>query len=151
MYNKVLVPLDGSKESETAVGSAIQQLSPDGELILLKVVAPAKTQTLGGHLITGDQIDAVELSRATAYLKNVMHQIGEEDSDHRRCEAIIGTSVPQAIVDFAARAGVDLIVMYTHDRKGLAGLIKRSIAKQVEQHAPMDVKMCRPQEMAVAT
>lgn len=151
MYNKVLVPLDGSKESEAAVGSAIQHLSPDGELILLKVVPPAKTQTVGGHLITGDQIDAVELSRAAAYLKNMLHQTGEEGSDRRRCETIIGASVPQAIVDFATSADVDLIVMFTHDRKGLAGLIKRSIARQVEQRAPMEVKMCRPREMAVAT
>jgi hypothetical protein len=37
--------------------------------------------------------------------------------------------------------------MYTHDRKGLAKLIKGSIAEKVQRRAPIEVKVFRPQEL----
>jgi nucleotide-binding universal stress UspA family protein len=39
--------------------------------------------------------------------------------------------VADGIVDFARREEVDLIAMYTYDRKGLSKLIKGSVAEKV--------------------
>lgn len=151
MYSKILVPLDGSKESEAAVGFAREQLSPDGELVLLRVIPPAKGQRLGEHVLMSYQIEETELSRAVAYLREVCRQL-EEESDRQRCEAIIGNSVPQAIIDFAAREGVDLIAMCTHDRKGFSRVIKRSVSREVERKAPgeVDVKVVKGQALQEA-
>jgi nucleotide-binding universal stress UspA family protein len=43
---------------------------------------------------------------------------------------------------------VDLIAMYTHDRKGIARLIKGSIASDVSKIAPIEVKVFKPRELA---
>ncbi len=48
----------------------------------------------------------------------------------------------------AAREGVDLIAMYTHDRKGLVRLIKGSIAAQVERASSTEVRVFRLREFA---
>jgi nucleotide-binding universal stress UspA family protein len=144
--NRILVPLDGSKESEGAIKSALEHLSPDGELILLHVVFPAKTVTLGDQLVMSHQIEEAELSKARVYLKGVIREHGE-DPDHHWCEAIIGDTVPKSIIDFATREDVDLIVMCTHDRKGIAGLIRRSVARRVERDAPILVKVIKPDEV----
>ena len=45
------------------------------------------------------------------------------------------------------REGVDLIGMYTHDRKGLAKLIRGSIAEKVQRRAPIKVQVFRPREL----
>ena len=54
-------------------------------------------------------------------------------------------------MDYARREGVDLIAMYTHDRKGLARLIKGSIANEVKQSAPIEVRVFTPGELVTAT
>jgi nucleotide-binding universal stress UspA family protein len=60
---------------------------------------------------------------------------------------MVWKSVPEGIASFADREGVEVIVMYTHDRKGLAKLIKGSIAEKVQRRAPIEVKVFRPQEL----
>ena len=54
----------------------------------------------------------------------------------------------EGITSLAAQEGVDLIAMYTHDRKGLARLIKGSIAAKVERGAPAEVRVFRPRALA---
>ena len=50
------------------------------------------------------------------------HLGGGPDSQHRR------------------REQVDLIAMYTHDRRGLAKIIKGSIAQRVKEKSPVEVR-----------
>jgi nucleotide-binding universal stress UspA family protein len=40
MYGKVLVPLDGSTESEKVLNSIEDLVDPEGEVVLLKVIPP---------------------------------------------------------------------------------------------------------------
>jgi CRP-like cAMP-binding protein len=55
--------------------------------------------------------------------------------------------VAKAITEFATNEDVDLIAMYTHDRKGLARLIRGSIAEKVQRRAPIEVQVFRPPEV----
>ena len=48
----------------------------------------------------------------------------------------------------AAQEKADLIAMYNHDRKGLAGLVKGSIAAKVERGEPTEVLVLKPTELA---
>ena len=59
-------------------------------------------------------------------------------------------SVAQGIADFAAREEVDLIAMYTHDRKGLAKLIRGSIAEKVQERGLVAVRVFKPKELIVS-
>ena len=149
MYQKVLAPLDGSKESEGVLSRFKQELAPDGEVILLMVIPPRKTQALGGgHVILGSQREEAERAYALNYLRHAARQEGEAPGQWR-CEVIIAGSVGAGIVDFATWEGADLIAMYTHDRKGLARLFKGSIASDVQRTATTEVRLFTPSDSVV--
>ena len=60
---------------------------------------------------------------------------------------VVNDSVPAAIVAFANRNSVDLISMFTHDRRGLARLVRGSVAREVERRAVMPVRVFRPEDL----
>jgi len=55
--------------------------------------------------------------------------------------------VAEGIASFAMREGVDIIAMYTHDRKGIAKLIRKSIAEKVQKSGPVEVRVLKPREL----
>ena len=60
---------------------------------------------------------------------------------------MVADSVAEGIASFAMREGVDIVAMYTHDRKGIAKLIKNSIAEKVQKSGPVEVRVLRPREL----
>ena len=150
MYTKVLVPLDGSGEAEAVLPKIRGELAPDGEVILLRVIAPARSHVVGGHLLSADQLIENERSRAMTYLKRVIDKL-EGDIERWRREVAVRKSVAEAIADFARQEEADLIAMYTHDRKGLARLIKGSVAREVQRMAETEVKNYGPRDLAGAS
>ncbi len=150
MYEKVLVPLDESKESEAVIPLAQEELTPDGEIILLHVVPPCEPQIVDGHLMSADQLEAEVRSAAMGYLQEVIDRAASDPRRWRR-EVFVSPSVAQGIVDVAWFRKVDLVAMYTHDRKGLARLVQRSVARGVERRArPTEVKVFKPKELVIA-
>ena len=147
MYQKVLVPLGGSKESEMVLNSIRGLLGQETEVVLLKVVPPMAGQTIGQITLTGSQREDAERSKVLDYLRGVVHRVGGE-AGRWRCEAVVSRSVAEGITSYALREGVDLIAMYTHDRKGLARLIRGSIAAKVQRQVPIEVRVFRPRELA---
>ena len=146
MYRKVLVPLDGSEEAEKVVPLVEKVMTPNGEAILFRVFAPLATVTMGGETIYASQREEEERAKMSAYLKGVAQRIGQPARSHR-CEVAGSKSVPEAITEFATKEDVDLIAMYTHDRKGLSRLIKGSIAEKVKRRAPIEVQVFKPPEV----
>ncbi len=146
MYRKILIPLDGSDESAEVLGPIQEELTRDTGVILLQVIPPAKTRHMGDRVVFGSQQEEAARSRAMGYLRRLVHGAGA-DPDRWRCEVIIADCVVSGIVDFARSEAVDLIAMYTHDRKGLARLIKGSIAKDVLRRTPIVVKVFKPREL----
>ena len=49
MYRKLLIPLDGSMESEEVFATIKEDLAPDTEVVLLRVVPPGKICSIGGR------------------------------------------------------------------------------------------------------
>jgi nucleotide-binding universal stress UspA family protein len=146
MYRKVLIPLDGSKEAEMVIPKIQPELAEDGEVILLKIIPPLKGETLGQLTVTSSEREEAERVKVIDYLREVIQRLGGSPGQWH-CEAIVGKSVPEGIASFADQEGVEVIAMYTHDRKGLAKLIKGSIAEKVQRRAPIEVKVFRPQEL----
>jgi nucleotide-binding universal stress UspA family protein len=151
MYRKILIPLDGSREAEMVIPKIQPELTEETEVILLKIIPPLKGETLGQITVTSSEREEAECVKAIDYLRQVIQREviqrlgGSLGQWH--CEAIVSKSVPEGIADFADREGVEVIAMYTHDRKGLAKLIKGSIAEKVQRRAPIEVKVFRPQEL----
>ena len=64
-----------------------------------------------------------------------------------RCDVVVAQSAVDGISDYAANGEVDLIMMYTHDRKGLTKMIKGSVAEKVSTKACIDVQVFKPSEV----
>ena len=148
MYDKILVPLDQSPDSEDILPMVQGLLNPGGEGILLHIISPGRTKSLGEFVMLGSQMEEEERGRAMVYLRRLASQIGE-GSGRWRCEVVVSASVPEGIADTAVREEVELIAMYTHDRKGLAKLIKGSIAQKVQRRATTEVQIFGPRELVV--
>lgn len=146
MYQKVLIPLDGSKEAEEVFPLVRNELVTDGEVILLQVIPPTRTQMVGGHIILGSQQEEADRFEAIGYLRALVRQQAW-DAGQWRFEVEVDNSVADGIVRLADREQVDLIAMYTHDRKLLARHIKRSIAREVQRKATSEVRVFGTREL----
>ena len=131
MHGKVLIPLDGSKEAEGVFRLVKDEMAPDGEAILLQVIPTrAKDEASGKQLIFRSKEDNTHHATAIEYLDTVAGRLLEE-WPKVRVDTTVDDNVAQGISNYAKMHQVDLIAMYTHDRKGIAKLIQRSVAKGV--------------------
>ena len=146
MYEKVLIPLDGSKEAEEVFPLVRDEVNAEGEVILVQVIAPAKTQKVGDHIILGSQQEETDRSEAMGYLRSLVRQHPWGDGSWR-LEVEVANTVADGIIQLANRESVDLIAMYTHDRKLLARHIKRSIAREVQRRASTEVRVFGTREL----
>jgi nucleotide-binding universal stress UspA family protein len=146
MYQKILVPLDGSSEAERVVGLAQSELAANGTFILLQVIPPAKNRRFGEHVILSTQQEEADRAAALDYLKSVAQQQGVQPAEWL-FEVAVSDSVAEEIVNVARREQADLVAMYTHDRRGLAKIIRGSIAQKVKEISPVEVRAFPPREL----
>lgn len=147
MYQNVLVPLDRSVESEGILDVVPELVSADGQATLLTVIPPGRTRSLGELVVLGTQQEEEDRSRALAYLNRIANRL-KDNSVAATTAVVVNDSVPAAIVGYANGNSVDLISMFTHDRRGLARLVKGSVAREVERRSVMPVRVFRPEDLA---
>ncbi len=150
MFQNVLVPMDRSVESEGVLDVIPGLVDPDGQAVLLTVIPPGRTKSMGEFVILGSQQEEEDRIRAMAYLTRIANRL-KESSVNATAAVVVDTSVASAIVGYANQQDIDLISMYSHDRKGLARLMKGSVARDVENRASTVVKVYRPDDLAVPT
>jgi nucleotide-binding universal stress UspA family protein len=139
MHQKILVPLDGSEEAERVIGLVRGELAPKGAFILLRVVPPSKNLQVGDVLIRSTQQEEADQAAALDYLSAVAQR--QNTGLEEWCFKVpVSSSAADGIVNVAQREEVDLIAMYTRDRRGLARLIKGSIANKVKEISPVEVR-----------
>jgi nucleotide-binding universal stress UspA family protein len=124
IYRRILVPLDGSALAELAARHAadVSRLS-GGHLIFLRVATSETTK------------------EAAAYLDDVNEEAYFDDLD---AEAIVSVGNPaERIVSLARELGVDLIVLSSHGRSGLARQVFGSVAEEVMRAAECPVTVVK--------
>ena len=146
MYQHVLVPLDRTVESEGVLDVIPDLVGSDGHATLLSVIPPGRTRSLGELVVLGTQQEEEDRSRSIAYLNRIVNRL-RESSVESSTAVVVHDSVASAIVAYANRNSVDLISMFTHDRRGLAKLVKGSVAREVERRAVMPVRVFRPEDL----
>ena len=147
MYQKVLVPLDKSRESEGVLDAMSELVNPEGEAILLNISPPRRSTWMGEFVLLGSQQEEGDRNIAIDYLRSAAKQLAES-SVKSRCEVTVSDSVAEGIVKFAEQENADLIAMFTQDRKGLARLVKGSVAKEVQRRATTQVRVFGPGDLA---
>lgn len=123
-YRKILVPLDGSTLAELASHHAaeIARLCA-AHLIFLRVAQPEQTQ------------------EAASYLYGVNQ---EARYNHLSTEAMVRYGSPaERIVETADEMAVDLIVLSSHGRTGLARQVFGSVAESVVRNANCPVTVVK--------
>jgi nucleotide-binding universal stress UspA family protein len=150
MYERVLVPLDGSKVGEAAldhVERLLSKISPDvkTEVIIFQVLTSLTHYVIAGEAsvqvpYTDKEIANITkkakeyLSKATECLKNKGINIKTKVATGKAAEEIV-----KAADEFK----VDLIAMSTHGRSGLSRLTFGSITDKVLHTAGMPVLVVR--------
>ncbi len=145
MYEKVLLPLDGTQEAEHVIPLIKDDLSSDTEVVLLRVIPHVKTKVIGQQFILGSQQEEADRSAALSYLKNIANQQG--DADKWDCDTITAIRPHEGIALFAQQQGVDLIAMYAQERKGLARFMKRGTCEGVKKSTTVALRLFGPQDV----
>ncbi len=135
--DKILVPLDGSTDSEQVLAN-LRMILRTGlhELALLRVAAMPVSDV---HF----PIPVVELrEEAERYVKAVCARLGTEGV-HATGHAAVGDAGAE-ILRCAAEQGVSMIAMATHGRSGLSRLALGSVAEHVLRRADVPVWLVKP-------
>lgn len=148
VYHKIVVPLDGSAWSESAIGPAVELArAHNAEILLLHVyqspVGEYEAQlSLAGHQQIADQTYE-QMRDQLVSMRNSLRREGL-----RAEERIIRSSNPaQAISDFVeSEEGVTMIVMSTHGRTGISRWLFGSVAQKVSKNLRCPVTLVRPDQ-----
>lgn len=143
MYQRILVPLDGSQLAEAALAHAQQLAHQFGsEITLLRVVVSPYAIVAPDMVLIGQDVNQeVFLQQAEQYLQETAGQLAVQGVTVHTlaCEG----PVAEAILDHARARDIDLIVMSTHGRGGISRWVYGSVADRVLQAAPCPVLLIR--------
>jgi nucleotide-binding universal stress UspA family protein len=145
MYQRILVPVDGSHTSTLGLQEAIRiAIDQRARLKLISVVDGfIIAQNFEGMINASDMIDFLResgekaISNALALAKE--HDLKAEASTFET----VGDRVAEVIVREAKKWKADLIVMGTHGRRGFNRLVLGSDAEGVLRSSPVPVLMVR--------
>ena len=140
MYQRILVPTDGSDITAKAVRTAIDLAKLSGaQLVTISVKEPFPYSAISEMQPVPPQefYDAQERI-AAARVKGVQEQakaVGLACSAH----TVEALHAWEAIIDHAAQQNCDLIVMASHGRRGMSALLLGSETSRVLLHTKLPV------------
>ena len=145
MYQRILVPVDGSATAESGVREAVKLASGlNTRLLFLHVVDDYTTLSEMTSAAGYDEMLRALRQHGLDILAKSKHA-AEAASVH--CETLLrevmGKRVSEVIVEQAAQHSCDLIVMGTHGRRGFSRLTLGSAADGVVRLSPVPVLLVR--------
>lgn len=145
MYDKILVPLDGSDTSRRGLREAIdlaRQLQ--SRLVLLTVVDDFPMTVEMASAVAFNETRAILVERGKTVLEDARKAVGEAGLP---CETVLSEVMSQrpadVIVQEAGKRDCTLIVMGTHGRRGLSRLTLGSDAELVLRESRVPVLLVR--------
>lgn len=145
MYDKILVPLDGSDTARRGLREAIdlaRQLK--SQLVLLTVVDNFPTTVEMASVTAFNETRAILVAHGKTVLDEARKAVSEAGLP---CETVLSEVMSQrpadSIVQEAGKHGCSLIVMGTHGRRGFNRLAMGSDAELVLREAPVPVLLVR--------
>jgi nucleotide-binding universal stress UspA family protein len=145
MYQRILVPVDGSATSKLGLAEAIKLAKLTGAKLMLL------------HVVDASPISAVpEAASAVVTLFEELRKAGAQVVDaakamvtEARLEAevmlveVTAARIADLVVDQAKKWHADLIVIGTHGRRGISRVLLGSDAEQIVRAAPTPVLLVR--------
>jgi len=148
MYKKIMVPLDGSNLAECVLPhvETIAKSCQSPEVLLVRAVEPIAIP-YGREMATitsMEELKAFEVhNRADAekYLKEAVARLSKAGIKARA--DVINGKAAEALVDFATKNDVDLLVIATHGRSGISRWVWGSVADRLLRSICVPVLMVR--------
>lgn len=138
MYERILVPLDGSKTGEAAlpyVEELVSKLSPavKVEITLLQVLSPRRVPVVAGEAVAEIAYSEEEMEQTKEQAMDYLNQAGEALRSKGAtvwAKVEIGIASDE-IVKVAGEINIDLIAMSTHGRSGFSRWAFGSVTDKV--------------------
>jgi nucleotide-binding universal stress UspA family protein len=150
MYQRVLVPLDGSATSECVLPhvESLAQGCQVKEVVLLRICDPPVVladypPNMNAEWDEHVRQETVHMRKiCSSYLESVqerLRKVGIQTSS----ESLLGDPA-KTILDYAVEKGVDLIIMATHGRSGATRWAYGSVADKVLRASTIPVLLVAP-------
>jgi nucleotide-binding universal stress UspA family protein len=136
MAKRVLVPVDGSVQSEAALEFVAEEW-PDADVVLLTVINPADAVSKRSALPTGAE-KWYEGAREEAH--ETLDELAATVDTAVERRVVVGrpaTTIVEAAED------VDHVVVGSHGRTGLSRVVLGSVAEAVARRSPVPVTIVR--------
>jgi nucleotide-binding universal stress UspA family protein len=150
MYEKILVPLDGSDLAERAIRHAREiARGTRSEILLMQAVNFPLPVVPEAVLIPDAGWLAEAKKEAARYLEGIAAPLREAGM---RVRTLLDERPPaDAILHVARREEADLIVMSTHGRGGISRMLMGSVAESVFRATSRTVMLVKPERPAIVT
>ena len=147
MYQKIMVPLDGSELAECVLPhvEAITKGCGVPNIVFVYVVEPLEVPLT--NIEYKERIESEAKLAAKNYLEELVSLL-KYDGVNIVSEVIIG-KVTESLIDYAISNEVDLIIIATHGRGGISRWVRGSVADRILQSSSAPVLMIRaPRDIA---
>ena len=148
MYKTILIPIDGSPLSLKAARAGIELAGVTGaKVTALHVMAPYAPAYAGEGLFysnafTKEQYVSTTRANADKMLEKV-EALASKAQVKCAKEAIFSDKPWEGIIKSAGKLKCDTIVMASHGRSGIAGIVIGSQTNRVLTHSKIPVLVCR--------
>jgi nucleotide-binding universal stress UspA family protein len=145
MFKHILLPTDGSKLSEVAIHKAVDFAKSIGAKVTgFHVIPQFHVFTYRTEMLEDTKEEFARDSRAHAEKYLAVIQDAAKQAGIR-CETASTTSDHpyEAIIQAAETRGCDLIMMASHGRRGVQGILLGSETYKVLTHSRIPVLVCR--------
>jgi nucleotide-binding universal stress UspA family protein len=148
MYQRILVPIDGSSTSERALQEAVKISEGKALIRLVFVLEEILTMSSEGFDNANDAfLQEAARKNAEKILASAAEKVGKSGA---QVESVLRDELTKSVVDIIIEETqswlADLIVIGTHGRTGLTRLLLGSVAEGVVREATMPVLLIRESE-----
>jgi len=140
MYDRILLPVDGSEHTAKIVHHAAELAQWTEAKIQVVFVADTTRDSL--TVVDGNVVDALE-REGEPIVSDVASELNSFGVDHGT-DIVQGSPAP-TIVDYAERYDYDLIVLPTHGRTGISRYLIGSVTEKVVRLSDVPVLTARMQ------
>jgi nucleotide-binding universal stress UspA family protein len=142
MADRVLVPVDGSEQSDHACELALEEF-PGATLVFLHVINPVEA-SYSTQVSIPSRSEAwydQQKEQAHEYIDDVAARAEERGVETER--AIEVGKPTRKILQFAEENDIDHVVMGSHGREGVTRILLGSVAETIVRRSPVPVTVVR--------
>ncbi len=131
VFQRIVVPLDGSKWAEKAIPHAEQIARGGGELLLLHIYKPAGAEFIGDSALAGQTSHLDEAHRrAEDYCKSLRSRISSQNINVS-AHVAEGNDFAQMVCNFVTAEGADVVVMPAASHSRLARALMGDLSSSI--------------------